>query len=47
MDTPRWELFCDGDYIYSTTDSEDAQSWIEADPQGHTATLVIVEGQVT
>lgn len=33
----RWALYCGGDYMYSTTDQEDAQSWVDADPQGHVA----------
>jgi hypothetical protein len=32
-----WWLYCDGVYIYSTSDPEDVQSWIEADPVQHTA----------
>lgn len=32
-----WDLYCDGDYIYATRDPEDAQSWVEADPDQHTA----------
>ena len=36
-DPVRWSLYCDGDYIYSTTDPEDAASWIDADPDQHTA----------
>ena len=38
--TPRWELYCDGDYVYATTDEDDQQSWIDADPRGHTARYV-------
>ena len=33
----KWELFCDGDFVYSTTDEGDARSWVEADPKGHEA----------
>jgi hypothetical protein len=33
----RFHLYCDGDYIYSTDDAGDAQSWVDADPAGHEA----------
>lgn len=33
----RWHLFCDDDYIYSTDDNDDAQSWVDADPAHHQA----------
>lgn len=33
----RWHLYCEGDYIYSTNDDEDAQSWVDADPAQHEA----------
>lgn len=34
---PQWDLYCDGDFVYSTADEPDAQSWVEADPDGHEA----------
>jgi hypothetical protein len=33
----KWHLYCEDDYIYSTKDPEDAQSWVDADPAQHTA----------
>jgi len=33
----KWHLFCGEDYIYSTTDAGDAQSWVDADPAQHEA----------
>ena len=35
----KWALYCDGVFIYSTADEEDAQSWVDADPAGHTMVL--------
>jgi len=33
----KWHLYCDTDYIYSTNDDDDAQSWVAADPEHHEA----------
>ncbi|MET0711930.1 MAG: hypothetical protein ABWZ30_05450 [Jiangellaceae bacterium] len=33
----KWQLYCENDYIYTTTDAEDAESWVAADPAQHTA----------
>jgi hypothetical protein len=33
----KWHLYCDGDYMYTTTDPGDAQSWVDADPAQHEA----------
>lgn len=33
----KWHLYCDDDYMYSTKDPEDAQSWVDSDPEKHTA----------
>ena len=37
MKVSRFHLYCYDDYIYSTDDPDDAQSWVEADPANHTA----------
>lgn len=34
---PKWHLYCGDDYMYTTKDAEDAQSWIDADPAQHEA----------
>jgi hypothetical protein len=41
----RWDLYCENDRIYSTTDKEDADSWVAADPGQHTARLLSAEEQ--
>lgn len=33
----KWQLYCGPDYIYTTTDPDDAESWVAADPAQHTA----------
>ena len=45
MAVDKWDLYCENDRIYSTTDPADAESWVAADPSQHTARLLTAQEQ--